>query len=80
VNTLLKPLAIAALLIATPVAANAQWELGPSRQTIPGGSKEPCWSAANPVRCDGSYRPHNPIVFELFRRDPAAPQSYWNNR
>ena len=72
-NTLLKPRAIAALLIATPAVAHAQWQLGPS-------THEPCWSIANPVRCDGSYRPHNPAAFELFRRDEGAPQSYWNNR
>jgi len=76
VNTLLKPFAIAAFLIATLVAAtpaSAQWQLGKSQF-------EPCWSIANPVRCDGSYRPHNPAAFELFRRDPSAAQSFWYQR
>ena len=53
--------------------ANAQWELGAS-------AYEPCWSIANPVRCDGRYRPENPAAHVLFQRDPAAPQSYWKNR
>ena len=75
-NTLLKPFAIAAFLIATLVAAtpaSAQWQLGKSQF-------EPCWSIANPVRCDGSYRPDNPAAFELFRRDPSAAQSFWYQR
>jgi len=70
----MKKLALAiGLLTLTTVAASAQWELGSS-------AYEPCWSIANPVRCDGSYRPHNPVVFEKFKRDPAAPQSYWRQR
>ena len=69
----MKVLALAiGLLTLAATAASAQWELGAS-------AYEPCWSAANPKRCDGSYRPHNPAAFELFRRDPAAPQSYWRN-
>jgi len=72
--------AVGALGLWTAQPASAQWQLGPSRVTIPGGSAEPCWSIANPVRCDGSYRPHNPDVFTLFRRDPAAAQSFWYQR
>jgi hypothetical protein len=70
----MKKVAIAiGLLALTTVGASAQWQLGKSQH-------EPCWSIANPVRCDGSYRPHNPVAFELFRRDPAAPQSFWYQR
>jgi len=65
--------AIGALGLWTASPASAQWKLGKSLY-------EPCWSIANPVRCDGSYRPHNPDVFELFKRDPGAAQSYWRNR
>jgi hypothetical protein len=61
------------LLALAATAANAQWQLGKSQH-------EPCWSIANPVRCDGSYRPHNPVAFELFRRDEGAPQSFWYQR
>jgi hypothetical protein len=68
------------LLALTTVGASAQWQLGPSRVTIPGGSAEPCWSAANPINCAGRYRPDNPVAHELFRRDPGAPQSYWYQR
>ena len=70
----MKKLALAiGLLTLTTVAASAQWELGRSQY-------EPCWSIANPVSCDGSYRPDNPVAHVQFRRDPAAPQSYWKNR
>jgi hypothetical protein len=61
------------LLALTAGGASAQWQLGKSQY-------EPCWSIANPVRCDGAYRPENPAAHELFRRDPAAPQSYWRQR
>jgi hypothetical protein len=61
------------LLALTTIGASADWKLEKS-------AYEPCWSIANPVRCDGSYRPHNPDVFALFVRDPAAPQSYWRQR
>ena len=53
--------------------ANAQWELRSNQH-------EPCWSIANPVRCDGRYRPENPAAHVLFQRDRAAPQSYWIDR
>ena len=56
----------------SPLPAKAQWELTSS-------AYEPCWSIANPVRCNGTYRPENPRAHVLFRRDPAAPQSYWHN-
>ena len=70
----MKKLALAiGLLTLTTVAVSAQWELGAS-------ANEPCWSIANPVRCDGRYRPENPAAHVLFQRDPAAPQSYWKNR
>lgn len=69
-------LAIGVGLLAMPwltMPVHAQWQLGSS-------SFEPCWSIANPVRCNGSYRPHNPDVFDLFKRDAGAPQSYWRQR
>ena len=70
----MKVLALAiGLLTLAATAASAQWELGSS-------AYEPCWSIANPVRCDGRYRPENPAAHVLFQRDPAAPQSYWKNR
>ena len=53
------------LLALTSVTASAQWQLGPSMH-------EPCWSIANPVRCDGRYRPENPLAHELFKRDPGT--------
>ena len=65
--------AVGALGLWVVQPAHAQWRLGPSQH-------EPCWSAANPVRCNGTLRPHNPAVFERFKMDKGAPQSYWYNR
>jgi hypothetical protein len=55
------------LLALTTVGASAQWQLGPSKY-------EPCWSIANPVSCNPHLKPGD------WRRDPAAPQSYWYQR
>ena len=63
----------ASAFLLSPLPANAQWQLRSSQH-------EPCWSIANPVNCSGRYRPENPIAHELFRRDPAAAQSYWVDR
>jgi hypothetical protein len=73
-STTMKTVALVVSVLALSAsAASAEWKLGKSQH-------EPCWSIANPVRCDGTYRPHNPDVFALFVRDPAAAQSYWRQR
>jgi hypothetical protein len=69
----MKVLLAIGLLTLTTVAASAQWQLGKSQH-------EPCWSIANPVRCDGRYRPENPAAHVLFQMDKGAPQSFWYQR
>jgi len=69
----MKVLLAIGLLALAATGANAQWQLGKSQH-------EPCWSAANPIRCDGSYRPENPAAHVLFQMDKAAPQSFWYQR